>query len=122
MSKSNSSSNSESSTANYDNRIVNESGIVVGPGAVYTNNLPEEAGAIFKSILDFAGDTLKEGLDVIEEQIQGNTVQSQALISSNNAAISQSQLGNSSLIKDLIPVLVIGAIGVTIFLTFRKAR
>jgi hypothetical protein len=126
MSSSKSSSSQSSSTTNQDNRIANDSGIVVAQGGTFTNQLPEEAVDIFGKILDFSGDAISGAVRLADETIEDAQANSgrvtSGALSTANQALAQQQLGASSLIKDLIPVLTVGAVGVAIFFTFSKGR
>lgn len=113
---------SQQSTASYDQRIANESGIVVGPGGTYTQNFPTQAVDIVSKVLDFSGGVIKNAGNIVDESIKSSEAAAQGLITSNRQLQTQSQLGNAGLLPQIIPVLVIGAIGLVIFLGFRKGR
>jgi hypothetical protein len=109
-----------SSQASYDNRIGAENSVVVAHGGAYTINFPEQAVSVISKVLDFSGQALSKAASIADQSVQNTAQTNQALISSNNAAVSQAQLGNSSLIKDLIPVMFVGVVGLVVFFTFRK--
>lgn len=117
-----SSQTSQQSTASYDQRIANESGIVVGPGGIYTQNFPEQAVSVIDKVLDFTGGALKYAASSVDESQETQKAATLGLIQSNQSIASQAQLGTSSLIKDLLPILAIGAIGLVIFMGFRRGR
>lgn len=118
--QSDSSQESRTSTSNQDNRIVNESGIVVGTGGVYTQNFPDQAVDIISKVLDFSGGALSKAASFVDESIMNSRAIDSALIQSNKDIKSQDQLGNAALLNQLIPIMIIGVVGVFAFMAFKK--
>jgi hypothetical protein len=125
-SSSKSSSSTESSTANYDNRVANESGIAIGAGGSYVNTFNTDVAntvtSIFSKMIDFSGQVLNGAESIALQSIDSSASTAKSLVSSNATIAGNSQLGTSNLLTSMIPVLVIGAIGIVIFMVLGKKR
>jgi len=125
MAKNDSSSSTASSQQNYDNRVAADGGaIAIGAGGSYVNTFSSDVAGTLTSIIDrvlnFSGDVLSKGSDLVSAQVAAGERTTANAISSNQQISQNAQLGNSSLLTQLMPIMAIGAVGLIIFSSFRK--
>jgi hypothetical protein len=121
-------SSSESTTSsqqqNYDQRVAAESGIAVGAGGTYIQTFDKDVGEVISNLVnkvfDFSSGVVNKAGTIIEnvstKSVEESSQQASEVISSNRQLTQNQQLGTSSLLSELVPVMVIGAIGITVFL------
>lgn len=119
MSKGESSSSTSQATTNQDNRIANDSGIVVAQGSQYINQLPPEAEAIFGKILDFSAGVVSKAGTIIETAVQGSQENTNKAIANQGAVAQNAQLGNASFFTTNAPFIIAGVVALAFILRKR---
>lgn len=124
MSRSESSSTqtSQSTTINQDQRIANESGTVIDTEGNFTinNSFGQDVQKAFDKVLDLSAGVLDSAGNIIRESIQANEKALDNSVTQSNNALDRLQLGNASLIKDTVPLIIIGVLGVVAINMFKK--
>lgn len=110
--KSDSRSSSSQSTTSEDNRIANDSGIVVASGGTYTNNLPAGAVDIFKQVLDFSGGILTKSASIVDNAVLGQQQLASKTIDTQNAVAQNAQLGNASFFTTNAPFIIAAVVAI----------
>jgi hypothetical protein len=114
-------STSQNTTETIDTTTANSgAGVAIGAGASYIQEFPTAVADAFNKIIDFASGALTNAAAIVTGTLQNN----QAVVTQANQtaanAVSNSQLGQDSILAKIAPIAVIGGLIVAGLWAFRK--